>query len=100
MAAIGGPLTTNIMVPQDNVTAGILCEAKFLQFLFPVVIFAITISAKQSYTKSHDHVKVVTYRVKFCTIDFMIRARILGILLGISSHKRGTVARTYTQTYH
>ena len=64
----------------------------------------ITISAKQSYAKSHDRIKIVMSRVEFCTIDSVIRGyqvykdtttstRILGILLGISSHKRGTVAR-------
>ena len=58
------------------------------QFLFPAVISAIAISAKQSYTKSRDCIKIVTYGVEYYTMS----TRILGISLGISSHKHGTVA--------
>ena len=48
------------------------------QFLFPVVISANAISAKQSYTESRDCIKIVMYGVEFCTIDSMIRSRIKG----------------------
>ena len=44
-----------------------------LVILCPAVISAITISAKQSYAKLRDCVKIATSGVEFCTIDSVIR---------------------------
>ena len=90
-------IISHSILPYSEFIVQGLISAKH-QFLCPAVISVITISAKQSYTKSRDRVKIATcsdiwswilyYRLKDTT-----STRILGISLGISSHKHGTVAR-------
>ena len=72
------------------------------QFLCLAVISAITTSEKQSYTKLHDCVKIATCMQWHMELNFVLQTlwsedttstRILGISLGIRSHKHGTVAR-------
>ena len=46
-------------LPYSGYTVRGLISAKH-QFLCPAVISAIIISAKQSYTKSHDRIKIAT----------------------------------------
>ena len=60
------------IIPYSGYTVRGLISAK-LQFLCSAVISAFAISVKQSYTKSHGYIKIVTSGVEFCTIDSVIR---------------------------
>ena len=53
------PRMVHDWIPYSGYTVRGQISAKH-QFLFPAVISAIAISARQSYTKSRDHVKIVT----------------------------------------